>query len=79
VLGLPKDLPVEEMEKLMAANADIDEDDLLSLGNQRAQAVKNWLQKNGQVSADRMFIVAAKVDGAGGRGTPASRVDFSLK
>ncbi|WP_420472596.1 DUF748 domain-containing protein [Noviherbaspirillum sp. ST9] len=79
VIGLPKDLPVEEMEKLMSANADVDEDDLLSLGNQRAQAVKNWLQKNGQVSADRMFIVAAKVDGAAERGKPASRVDFSLK
>jgi len=80
VLGLPKDLPVAEMEKLMVTHADIDEDDLLALGNQRAQAVKNWLQKNGQVSADRMFIVAAKVDGgAGNRATPANRVDFSLK
>lgn len=79
VLGLPKDLPVEEMEKLMMANADIDEDDLLALGNQRAQAVKNWLQNNGQVAAERMFIVAAKVGNAKDRGISPSRVDFALR
>ena len=80
VFGLPKDLPVEEMEKLMMANADIDEDDLLSLGNQRAQAVKNWLQNNGQVPVERMFIVAAKVGGGTkDSGTSPSRVDFSLR
>jgi hypothetical protein len=80
LLGLPKDLPVEEMEKLMIANAEIDEDDLLTLGNQRAQAVKNWLQKYGQVPQERMFIVAAKLSGAPRTSGPASsRVDFSLR
>lgn len=78
VLGLPKDLPVGEMEKLMMANADIDEDDLLALCNQRAQAVKNWLQKNGQVPAERMFIVAAKVGNAKDGHASPSGVDFSL-
>jgi len=80
MLGLPKDLPVEEMEKLLMANADIDEDDLVALGNQRAQAVKNWLQKNGQVPAERMFIVAAKVnEKSKDNGALPSRVDFALR
>jgi len=79
MLGLPKDLPVEEMEKLMMANAEVDEDDLLALGNQRAQAVKNWLQRNGQVPPDRMFITAAKVGAAKEGGASPSRVDFALK
>lgn len=80
VLGLPKDLPAEEMEKLMMANADIDEDDLVALGNQRAQAVKNWLQKNGQVATERMFIVAAKLnEKSKDSGTAPSRVDFALR
>ena len=72
---------MEEMEKLMIANADIDDDDLVNLGNQRAQSVKNWLIKNGQVPAERMFLVAPKV---GGQETQKaalspSRVDFSLR
>lgn len=79
MLGLPKDLPAGEMEKLMMAHAEVDEDDLLALGNRRAQAVKNWLQTNGQVAAERMFITAAKVSGAKEAGTAASRVDFSLR
>lgn len=80
--GLPKDLPVEEMEKLMIANADIDEDDLIALGNQRAQAVKNWLEKNGQVPAERIFVLAPKVatQESNGKETIAPhRVDFSLR
>lgn len=80
MLGLPKDLPAEEMEKLMMANADIDEDDLVALGNQRAQAVKNWLQKNGQVATERMFIVAAKVnEKSKDNDASPSRVDFALR
>jgi uncharacterized protein involved in outer membrane biogenesis len=77
VLGLPKSLSVNEMEKLMMDNAEIDEDDLIALCNQRAQVVKNWLQKNGQVSPERMFIVAAKLANKDG-GTSPSRVDFTL-
>ncbi|WP_206047224.1 DUF748 domain-containing protein, partial [Noviherbaspirillum denitrificans] len=78
VLGLPKDIPAEEMEKLMMANAEIDEDDLYALGNQRAQSVKNWLQKNGQVPPDRLFVTAARMAAKEGS-TPPSRVDFALR
>lgn len=82
VVGLPKDLPVDEMEKLMMDNTEVDEDDLIALGNQRAQAVKTWLQKNGQVPAERMFILAPKVATAESKGketVAGHRVDFSLR
>ena len=81
MMGLPKDLPAEEMEKLMIANAGIDDDDLIVLGNQRAQTVKNWLVKNGQVPAERMFIVAPKMGAKEAQGATAapSRVDFALR
>lgn len=82
VVGLPKDLPVDEMEKLMMDNTEVDEDDLIALGNQRAQAVKTWLQKNGQVAAERMFILAPKVATAESKGketVAGHRVDFSLR
>ncbi|WP_136417529.1 DUF748 domain-containing protein [Herbaspirillum sp. ST 5-3] len=76
LVGLPKSLPVEEMEKLMIANAEISDDDLVTLGNRRAMAVKTWLHSHGQVSDDRMFILAPKVGTEGGS---ASGVDFSLR
>lgn len=92
LVGLAKDLPPEEMEKLMIANAQVSEDDLRNLANQRAQAVKEWLLKKGQVPADRIFIVAPKLNAEepkdkggenpkeGAKEKPkASRADFSLK
>jgi uncharacterized protein involved in outer membrane biogenesis len=83
LLGLVKNLPVEEMEKLMIANVDIDDDDLLNLGNQRAQAAKNWLIQNGKVPEGRIFILASKIGkpeaADSGSGAAGSRVDFSLR
>ncbi len=77
LVGLQKDLPVEEMEKLMMANTTISDDNLITLGNHRAQAVKDWLVKNGQVPAERIFIIAAK-SGEGSDKAKANRADFAL-
>jgi hypothetical protein len=87
VVGLHKSLPVEEMEKLMIANAVVNEEDLVSLGNRRAQAAKDWLVKFGQVSGERIFILASRTEAAGtsgngngnGNGHVPGRVDFSLQ
>lgn len=92
LVGLQKDLPVEEMEKLMTTNAQVYDEDLVELGNQRAQSVKDWLLKNGQVPQERVFLLAPKLGASGakdkedakdasketGKGK-ASRVEFSLK
>ena len=78
-LFLEKDLPVPEMEKLMIDNAQTTGDDLTALGNQRAQAVKEWLVSKGKVPVERVFILASKsTDKAAAKAKP-SRVDFSLK
>lgn len=79
MIGLQKDIPAEEMEKLITENAKVSDDDLVVLGNRRAQAVKDWLTSTGQVPADRIFILAAKSGNDAKDGAPASRVDFSLK
>ncbi|RJG02412.1 DUF748 domain-containing protein [Noviherbaspirillum sedimenti] len=90
LVGLQKDLPVAEMEKLMIANTQTDTDDLTALGNRRAQAIKEWLLKSGQIPGERIFILATrtgaaegKADAQGetkeGKGPGPSRVDFSLK
>jgi hypothetical protein len=83
VLGMQTALPVEEMEKAIIANTKIGEEDLVTLGNRRAETVKAWMLKNGAVPAERIFIIAAKtavtnVDGKG-NGLRPSRVDFSLR
>jgi hypothetical protein len=83
VIGLQKNVPVEEMEKLMIANAVVNEEALFTLGNRRAQAAKDWLVKFGQVSGDRIFILASKSEAEETSGNGASpapgRVDFSLQ
>ena len=64
----------------MLANAQATEEDLRQLANRRAQAAKDWLVANGGVPADRVFLVAPKLDTEGikDKGKP-ERVDFSLK
>lgn len=76
-LGLQKSLAVAEMEKLILAHTVIDDDDLLALGNRRAQAVRDWLVTKGQVPAERLFITGARPAGQDAKG-PVSRADFSL-
>ena len=79
MIGLQKDLPVPEMEQLMIANAKSTDDDLVALGNQRAQAAKEWLVTKGKVPAERVFILASKGAGKENAKAKPSRVDFSLK
>ena len=79
-LGLLKDLPASEMEQLMLANAPVRDDDLRQLAYARAQAPKDWLVENGKIAADRLFVVAPKMNAEGikDQGKP-TRADFSLK
>jgi hypothetical protein len=80
VIGLVKDLPVPEMETLMLTHAEATDEDLRQLANARAQATKDWLVEEGKISADRVFLVAPKLDAEGpkDKGKP-TRVDLSLK
>ena len=77
LIGLAKDLPVAEMEKLMATNAQVTDDDLTVLGNQRAQTVKDGLLAKG-VPTERVFLLASKPSTSTDKQGP-SRVDFSLR
>ncbi|HSF57257.1 MAG TPA: DUF748 domain-containing protein, partial [Candidatus Binatia bacterium] len=82
LIGLAKDLPAPEMESLMLKHAQVTDDDLRNLANRRAQTVRERLVASGQVSADRLSIVASKpVSAEEKEKTKAklSRVDFSLR
>jgi hypothetical protein len=80
VIGLTKDLPKEEMEKLMLTNTQVTDDDLLELANQRGQAAKDVLTREEKVALERVFLLAPKPADAAAQGKgKASRVEFSLK
>jgi hypothetical protein len=80
LIGLAKSLPVPEMEKLMLENAQVADDDLQQLADQRAQAVKDNLVRTGKIEAERVFLTASKTSAAGitDKGKP-NRADFALR
>jgi hypothetical protein len=80
VIGIAKDLPVPEMETLMLTHAQVTDEDLPLLANARAQAAKDWIVEEGKVPAERVFLVAPKMNAEGikDKGKP-TRADFSVK
>ena len=80
IIGFTKDLPREEMEKLMLTNTQVTDDDLIQLANLRAQAAKDYLTHEDKVALERVFLLAPKAARTNGdaKGSPA-RVEFALK
>ena len=66
--------------KRVAASMATDEEDLRLLAQARAQTVRAWLVGSGKLAAERVSIVAPKMnaDGLKDKGKP-TRVDFALK
>jgi len=77
LIGMQKELPVEEMEKLMLTNLPVTDDDVRQLALRRAENVQSWLIDEGKVPPERIFLVEPKTE-AGEKGK-GSRVDFSLR
>jgi len=77
---MEKDIPPAEMEGLLLASYGADDGALRDLANRRAEAVKEWLVDQGEIPAERVFVVAPKLTGDGieDKGA-ATRVDFSIK
>lgn len=78
-LGMTKSLPVPEMEQIMLQHALVDEMWFKSIADARALAVKKYLDEQGHVPVDRLFLVASKLspEGIADKGAP-QRVDFTL-
>jgi hypothetical protein len=80
ILGMAKDLPAPEMEKLMQTHIEVKESDLRSLASQRAMRVKEAILKSGQVEPERIFIVEPKSLAPDKKEKlKDSRVDFRIK
>ena len=79
-IGMAKDLPVPEMEKLMLTHIEIKEGDLRTLASQRSMKVRDAILKSGQVEPERVFILEPKsLSPAKKEKIKDSRVDFKLK
>jgi hypothetical protein len=59
ILGMAKDIPAPEMEKLMLTYSEVKESDLRTLASQRAQKVKESIVKAG-IQPERIFIIEPK-------------------
>jgi Domain of Unknown Function (DUF748) len=80
VIGMAKDLPAPEMEKLMLTHIEVKEGDLRTLASQRAMKVKDAILKSGQVEPERVFLLEPKsLSPEKKEKVKESRVDFKLK
>ncbi|MDR8727226.1 DUF748 domain-containing protein [Burkholderia pseudomultivorans] len=78
LIGLQKTLPDADMKKALAEHAPADDNALRALAQQRAQAVRQYLE--GKIDASRVFVVAPKLDAKGIEDKGATtRVDFGLQ
>ena len=79
-IGLPKDLPREEIETLILTNTTVSDEDLHLLAEHRAQTIRESLVDKAHVPAERVFLVAPKLDAEGIKDKgKATRVDFALR
>lgn len=80
VIGMAKDLPVAEMEKLMLTHIEVKDGDLRMLASQRALAIKDLILKSKLVEQQRIFMVEPKTLQPEKKDKVRdSRVDFKLK
>ena len=79
-IGMTKDIPVPEMEKLMLTHTEVKEGDLRTLASMRAMNVKDVILKSGKVEPERVFMLEPKsLAPEKKEKIKASRVDFTLK
>ena len=60
ILGMAKDIPAPETEKLMLTYIEVKESDLRTLASQRAQKVRETILRAGQIQSERIFIIEPK-------------------
>ncbi len=79
-IGIAKTLAPQDAMALVLRNTTVTPDNLRSLAQQRAEVVLDYMEQQGGIAKDRLFLIAPKLDNDGikDKGLP-NRVDFSLK
>jgi hypothetical protein len=76
LIGLAKDLPPAEMEKLIFTHTVVGEAEFQSLARERAAAVRAFLVEKGKVENERVFLKSGDIYKSPGEGKSGSRVEF---
>jgi hypothetical protein len=77
LLGLPRRLPPDEMQRLLLEHTAVDDEDMKDLLQQRGLTVKRYLVETAGIPPERLFIREGR--SAAGGSQPACRVVFTLK
>jgi hypothetical protein len=77
LVGLAKDLPVAEMEKLLMAGMVVDDNAMRELAVQRAVAVRDYLAAGGVLPA-RLFLGVPKNAPADAKWTPRAELNLAM-
>lgn len=78
-IGLVKDIPDDEMRKLILAHTVVSDEELQNLARERAVTVRNFLVAEGKLPPERIFEKKGDVYKAPAReGESASRVEFGV-
>lgn len=78
-IGLAKNLPVEEMEKLLLESIEVRQEDIDSLATRRGTSVQRWLADQGGISPERLFRRALTDEETKENGRESNGVRFSLR
>ena len=79
ILGLVKDLPQEEMKKLILTNTVIGTRELQALATERTTAVRDFLVQRGGVDVGRLFQKSGDIfKTPAGKEEPGARVEFGM-
>jgi hypothetical protein len=79
-IGLNKNIPDPEMEKLLFTHTQVNEGDLRDLATQRSRKVKDFLVREGKIEPERIFLVEPKSLAPEKKGNlKDSRVVFRIK
>jgi uncharacterized protein involved in outer membrane biogenesis len=78
LIGLVKELPVQEMENLLVASIPVDEETMRQLAQARGAAVRDDLLAQG-VAGDRLFLGAVRTDGKGDNWKPGAELELATR
>jgi len=77
LIGMVKDIPDDEMKKLIFAHTVVGDSELRSLAEERAGTVKAFLMETGKIEPERLFLKSGDIFKApAGKGQDAARVEF---
>ncbi|WP_426388944.1 DUF748 domain-containing protein [Variovorax sp. R-27] len=78
LVGLAKDLPVPDMEKLLFASVPVDEESMRQLAVERGAAVRDYLLAK-KLPSERLFLGAVRTSASGSDWKPGAELSLTMK